>query len=370
MRFTHDPAPVRAVFGRGVTRTALPAELHRLGRERLLVLVPPDVRALARELTQPLGPAVVGWFTGVERQVPAAVAARAVATARDVRADAVLAIGDGAATGTAKVLARDTGLPVLAVPTGYAGWDLTGQWSVTTAGRTETGTDPAVRPRTVLLDPDLTDALPRRAAVTAAFQALARAVEAHWAPSADPVTSALADEAVRTLAAGLRARAGGQGDGARDGDLLTDPVGTWAGTAARAGEELLYGAFLAAAAMDTAGTGLQHALSRALGTALDLPAAATHAVLLPHVLAFNAPALPAAVHERLAAALGADRAAVGLRELAALTGAPRTLADIGLRPADLPEAIARASAQLPVPNPRPVGTEEVRALLLAAAGIR
>ena len=366
MQFSFDTSPARVVFGRGTVQTALEAEVERMGLQRMLVVASRSHVVLAQRVTIPFAEAAVAWFTGVEQHVPAATAERAVALARRSRADGVLSIGGGSTTGTAKIVAKETHLPILSVPTSYAGSEMTPVWGMTTAGRTETGTDPAVLPRTVILDPDLTDELPRTLAVASALGAMAHAVEAHWAPRANPMSSALADEAVTALAAGLWALGHtGLAQSNSPEAALTNPVGTWAGTSAVAGEQLLYGAFLAGAVVSTTGTGLHHRICLILCGAFALPHAATHAVVLPHVLALNSPALPAAAG-RIARALDAGDAVAGLRRLYAAVGAPRTLAEIGMRRDQLPEAIDRVTAALPIANPRPVGTEQVRAVLTAA----
>ncbi|WP_127125695.1 maleylacetate reductase [Georgenia sp. SYP-B2076] len=368
MQFSFETSPARVVFGRGAVTSELQAEVERLGVERLMVVVDSTWELLARRVTAPFAEATAAWFADVEPHVPVQVADRAVALARRSRADGLLSIGGGSTTGTAKIVARETGVPILAVPTTYAGSEMTPVWGLTRAGRLETGTEPAVQPRTVILDPDVTDRLPARLAVASGLNAMAHVVEAHWAPRANPVSSALADEATKALATGLRAI--GTDSLSRAGSpemALRDPVGAWAGTLADAGEQLLYGAFLAGSTFAVTGTGLHHKICQILAGQFNLPHAATHAVVLPNVLALNAPAIPA-VTDRIARALSADDAVAGVRRLYADVGAPRTLADLGLRAEQLEEAIDRVSAALPIANPRPVGSAEVRAVLRNAFG--
>lgn len=356
MQFAFDTSPARVLFGRGTVRTALPAELVMLGLERLLVVAGRADEEHARRVIRPFPEVAAGWVR-VEGESDVAPARSA---ARQARADGVLAVGSSTAITVAGAVAQENRLPVVAVPTTYGGTDPAPVW--TAAGRSRR----ALTHRTVVLDPDVTDELPREVAVASALVATARAVEGHWAPGANPLSAALADEALRSLATGLRAI--GPVSLARSGapDLaLADPVRVWAGSAASAGEQLLYGAFLAGSVVATTGTGLHHRLCQILTDAFRLPAAPTSAVLLPHVLAFNAPAVPAAA-ARIARALDAESAADGVRRLSADVGAARTLGGLGLRHKDLAEAVDRVAAALPVPNPRPVGTEEVRFLLSTA----
>jgi len=368
VEFTYETSPGRVVFGRGTVRTALPDEVVRLGADRVMVVTGPFNQALAHTSVAPFADAVVSFFTDVEEHVPAPVAQRAVARAREARADLLLSIGGGSTTGTAKMVAHDLHLPILAVPTTYSGSEATPVWGTTRDGRKETGTDPAVRPRTVVLDPDLTDRLPRDLAVASGLSAIARAVEAHWAPGASPIGSAMADEAVHALATGLRGIGRDSlAEAQAPEKALTDPVSVWAGTPTAAGEQLLYGAYLAGATFASTGAGLHHKICQVLGAAFNLPHAALHAVVLPHVLAFNAPAVPQTA-ARIARALDAEEAVSGLRGLAASVGAPRTLAQIGLLLRQLDEAVDRVSATLPIDNPRRVGKNEVRAILARAYG--
>jgi alcohol dehydrogenase class IV len=105
----------------------------------------------------------------------------------------------------------------------------------------------------------------------------------------------------------------------------------------------------------------------ALGGAFDLPHAPLHAVMLRHILDFNAEAAPWA-ESRMAAALGSGTAREGLADLYAAVDAPRTLAQIGLRRDQLDEAIDVVVARLPLANPRPVTPEDVARLVRAAFG--
>ena len=119
--FSYDALPGRVVFGPGTARAELADEVSRLGASRLLLITTPRAEPLARELAAPLGGRVAGMFTGVREHVPADAAAAARHQAAATGADAVLSIGGGSATGTAKAVALTTGLPVIAVPTTYAG---------------------------------------------------------------------------------------------------------------------------------------------------------------------------------------------------------------------------------------------------------
>lgn len=349
--FRYDALPGRIVFGAGAARTALAAEMDALGARRVLLVVTEQELALSRELVEPFADRVADVFTDVRPHVPAEVAQDARAAAERCAADVVLSVGGGSTTGTAKAVALTSGLPVVAVPTTYAGSEVTPVWGLTEAAHKTTGKDPRVLPRVVVYDPELTLTLPAGLSAASGLNALAHCVEAMWAPGANPVTSLMALEGIRALAAGLPA-------------VVDDP------SALPGRSDALYGAYLAGAAFAVAGSGLHHTVCHVLGGAYDLPHAQTHAVVLPHVLALYAPRLPD-VERRVAAALGAAKggAVRALVALAARTGAPGSLASVGLREQDAVEAarLVYEAVQAKVPaGPLAVDAEQVAALIGAA----
>jgi alcohol dehydrogenase class IV len=327
-RFTYTALPGRVVFGAGAIHE-MAAEVERLGARRILLIA-------SERQPVPDGVPVFARFAEVRQHVPVEVAARARAAAEG--ADALLSIGGGSAVGTAKAVALETGLPIVAVPTTYSGSEMTPVWGLTEGARKTTGTDLRVLPKLVIYDPELTAGLPAEVAGPSAMNALAHAVEALYAPGASPITSLLALEAIRALAA------------VADGDGR---------------EQVLYGAYLAGAAFAVAGSGLHHRICHVLGGAYALPHAPLHTVMLPQVAAFQTPALPDEMG-RVARALDAEAAGPALFDLARRIGAPTALRDIGMREADLDEAGRLVLEKVPEDNPRPVEEKDVRDLLEAA----
>jgi alcohol dehydrogenase class IV len=340
--------PGRVVFGAGSARRELADQIAALGVERLLLIAAGPEAGLAEELAAPLGGRVVGHFDGVRPHVPVEVGEAAVAAARAAGADATLAVGGGSTTGTAKAVALATGLPIVAVPTTYAGSEMTPVWGSTEGGVKTTGRALKVLPRLVVYDPELTFSLP--AAITAAsgMNALAHCVEALYAPGRNPVTSLIALEAIGALGRALPAAV-----------AAPDDVG--------ARGEALYGAWLAGSSFAVAGSGLHHKICHALGGAFDLPHAETHSVVLPHVVAFQQPAA-AELMDRVAAALDAPpgAGAAALYDLAAGLGVPLSLAAIGMPADGIERVVEPIVAAVPADNPRPVGADDVRAILAAA----
>lgn len=344
MTFTYEALPMRVIFGVGNLRQ-LPEEAERLGLRRLLVLSTPGQRDLADQAAMLLGDACAGVFTEARMHVPVQVAEAARAAARDAGADGCLAIGGGSTIGLGKAIALTSGLPVISVPTTYAGSEMTPVWGLTENGRKHTGRDQAVLPRSVVYDPELTLRLAVDVSVTSGFNAIAHAVEALYAPDGSPIVSLMAEEGVRSLIAALPVIAADPGDMGARTDALR---GAW-----------LCGACLGATTMS-----LHHKLCHILGGTFDLPHAAVHTVALPYVAAFNLPAAPAA-EQALRRALATDDVPKHLARASAELGAPRSLADLGLTERDVDEVVAQAQAQ-PYANPRPVTGEALHFLLTAA----
>jgi alcohol dehydrogenase class IV len=346
--FSYEALPGRVVFAPGA-RSLLGEELDRLGASRVLVIASARDQQLVGELSRAVGARLSGRFEGVVAHVPIAVAEEARALARSVDADCLLTIGGGSATGTAKAIALELPLPIVAVPTTYAGSEMTPIWGLTEANRKTTGRARHVLPSTVIYDPELTLSMPISLAGASAMNALAHCVEALYAAGANPVCSVLAGEGIQALAQGTRAVVAEPGEiGARS---LT-----------------LYGAYLAGVCLAGAGTALHHRICHVLGGAFDLPHAELHTVVLPHVVAFLEPAARPQL-QRAAEALDlktTSELAGALFDLAQQTGAPTALGQIGLSESDLGQATDLILASDPPTQPRPVDRNELSALLSAA----
>jgi maleylacetate reductase len=344
VRFVHDTLPQRVRFHAGGAAEGLSAEAQAAGATRVMVIVGGSSSELARTIAADLP--VVTWHEEVARHVPADVAGRARRAAADVDADLLVSIGGGSSTGLAKAVALTSGLPIVAVPTTYAGSEATDVWGLTEGGRKTTGRDPRVLPRSVVYDATLTLTLPVDLSVASGLNAVAHGIDSMWAPGHDPVDAVLAEEGLRALGSGLPRVVAEQVDvGGR--------------------EEVLYGAYLTAVAFASAGSGLHHKICHVLGGMFDLPHAETHAVVLPHVLAVNAPKAPGA-ERRIASALGATDAVSGLRELYATVDAPRSLRDQGMPVDGIEPAVEAILAAAPPDNPAPVTPETVRRLVRRA----
>jgi maleylacetate reductase len=341
LRFTYESLPSRVIFGAG-SLEQLPGEVDRLGVGRALVLCTPGQRALAEAAAGRLGGRVAGIYARATMHVPAEIAEEARGEAGQLGADCCVAIGGGSTIGLGKAIALASSLPIIAVPTTYAGSEMTPIWGITQGGVKQTGRDRRVLPRTVIYDPQLTLGLPAHISGPSGMNAIAHCVEALYAPDSNPIIALMAEEGIRALALALPA-------------VVREP----ADTEARA--QALYGAWLAGAALGAVGMGLHHKLCHTLGGSYNLPHADTHTIILPHAARYNQAAAPQALG-RVARALGAEDAAGGLFDLARAIGAKTALKDIGMRAEQLDEAADLATRD-PYPNPAPVTRDGVRRLL-------
>jgi maleylacetate reductase len=343
--FTYQALPMRVVFGAG-SLAKLPDEVTALGLSRVLVLCSPEQEDTGQAVAAALGDRAAGVLAEARMHVPIEVARRARERAAELGADGCVAVGGGSAIGLGKAIALEHDLPVIAVPTTYAGSEMTPVWGLTEGGQKRTGRDVRVLPRSVLYDAELTLSLPAGMSVTSGMNAIAHAVEGLYAPDATPIVSLMAEEGARALAAALpRVVADGS-----DRDARADAqYGAW-----------LCGAVLAATTMS-----LHHKLCHTLGGTLDLPHAQTHTVVLPHALAYNQPAVPDAVAALSRALGGARDPARELWELAGRLGALRSLAELGMNEEDIPR-VAELAVASPYANPRPVTRDGVESLLRAA----
>lgn len=341
MQFVYSSHPGRVVFGAGAI-AHLEREIDLLGAGRALVLSTPEQAAQAEDVARRLGRRCAGIFARAVMHVPIETARAAREEAARLGADCAVAIGGGSTTGLGKAIALESSLPILAIPTTYAGSEMTTIYGITEDGLKKTGRDPRVLPRTVIYDPELTLGLPTGLSATSGMNAIAHAVEALYAVDANPVISLMAEEGVRALAAGLPAVLAAPGD-------------------IEARSNALYGAWLCGIALNGCAMALHHKLCHTLGGTFNLAHAETHTVVLPHATAYNAKAAPEAMR-RIARALGAADAAQGLYALEQRLGTPTSLAAIGMTEDGLDRA-AEIAVSSPYPNPRPLDRASIRALL-------
>jgi maleylacetate reductase len=307
----------------------LPAVLGELGIHQPLLV------ASDRWQGTGLGVRTVARWT----EVPSERIADAAATA----GDGVLAVGGGSAIDLAKAVSAEAGVPVVSVPTTYAGAEWTPYFGIRDPERKMRGGGAGAHLGGAVYEPKLTLSLPRKETVGTALNALAHSGEALYVKGHNPEADAHALEGARLI-----------------NEWLPRVVAVPEDLEART--KLLEGAMHAGMALGGSMLALGHAMAQALGGRYGLPHGAMNALALPAALRFNAKAAPEAI-VRLGKALGRDDPAARIEELARLGGFER-LRDFGVPESDLPEIAAatveRAGARA---NPRSASAAEVEELL-------
>ncbi len=339
--FVFDAMPSRVLFAENAIEH-LPREIEQLGARRALVLSTPQQEALATDISRRLGQRSVGVYPHAVMHVPIEVARKARDEAIRLGADCVVAVGGGSTDGLGKAIALQSGLPILAIPTTYAGSEMTPIYGLTEGGAKKTGRDRRVLPKVVIYDPLLTIDLPAAMSITSGFNAIAHAAEALYAENSNPITTLMAEEGIRALAQGMP-------------DVAKNPRG-------REGRsDCLYGAWLCGAVLGTTSMALHHKLCHVLGGTWNLPHAETHTVILPHAVAYNYAAAPEAM-QRIERGMQTPNAASGIFDLMKQLGAPLSLKEIGMKQDDLARA-ASLVMEAPYYNPRPATREGILGLL-------
>jgi len=342
--FVYTALPMRVVFGEGAL-DKLGEEIERLGAQRALVLSTPEQRSSAEDVARRLGARAAGIYDKAVMHTPIESAEAARRVAAELKADCCVAIGGGSTTGLGKAIALTSALPILAIPTTFAGSEMTPIQGITEGGVKKTVRDLRMLPKTVIYDPRLLLSLPARIAGPSGINGIAHCVEALYAQEANPVTSLMAEEGIRALAHSLP-------------QVVHEPQNL------EARGEALYGAWLAGLSLGLVGMALHHKLCHTLGGTFNLPHAETHTIVLPHATQYNAQAAPEAM-ARITRAMGTQDAAGGLYDLAKTIGAPLALKDIGM-PADGLDRAADLAVTNAYWNPRPLERAAIRELLQAA----
>jgi len=291
-----------------------------------------------------LGPRAAAVHPYATMHTPVTVTERAMVLVRELRVDGLLAIGGGSTIGLSKAIALRTDLPQIAIPTTYAGSEMTPILGETSERAKKTIADPRVQPELVIYDVDLTLTLPARISAVSGLNAIAHAIEAMYAKESNPITSLTAIEGITALTRAFPA-------------IAANPLDS------EARADALYGAWLCGICLGAVGMALHHKLCHTLGGSFDLPHAETHAIVLPHALAYNAPAVPNTI-ARLQPILGDDPAS-GLHHLLVNTEAPHSLRELGMEERAIAKA-ADLALMNPYWNPRALTREGIRALIARA----
>ncbi|MEK1899097.1 MAG: maleylacetate reductase [Rhizobium sp.] len=339
--FVYTGNPGRVIFGSG-TISRLAEEADRLGARRLLVLSTPEQESQAQDIAAHLGTRVAGMYSKATMHTPTNVTADAMRQVEALRADGLVAIGGGSTTGLGKAIAYRTDLAQIVVPTTYAGSEATPILGETEGGRKVTRSDPRILPEIIVYDVDLTLSLPVSMSVTSGMNAVAHAVEALYAREANPIISMMALEGINAIVRAL------PGISQNPGDRMSR-------------SDALYGAWLCGICLGSVGMALHHKLCHTLGGMFNLPHAAMHTVVLPHAIAYNASAAPAAM-DMLGGKLGAADPAQALFDLSRRLGATMSLQELGMPQGSVGAAVEQAMSNA-YWNPRTLEKEGLTNLL-------
>jgi alcohol dehydrogenase class IV len=366
--FEYNAAPSRVIFGSG-TLSKLSSEVERLKLSAPLLLSTPQQVDQAKHLESLLDGKAAGLFTEAAMHAPSHITEKALAYAKEVKADSVISIGGGSTIGLGKAISIRTGLPHICIPTTYAGSEMTPILGETQDGKKTTRSDPKILPGTVIYDTDLTMTLPASMSATSGVNAIAHAgtfqfpfspsnalpptkltnckVEALYARNTNPIISLLALEGTSALATSLP-------------QIIKDPSNV------EARQKAQYGAWLCGTCLGAVGMSLHHKLCHTLGGSFNMPHAETHTIILPHALAYNAPAIPEVMRKLAEVLPGSGGDAIkGLNLLLEELQVKRGLKEFGFKEEDVDKA-AEIAVGNPYWNPRAVEKEPLMELLRRA----
>ena len=344
MNFAVDLQPAHVRFRAGAW-SLLPDECDRLGIARVLLVCTHSGTDRYRSVADALGARLSATFDEAEPHCPEPVVERCRALWRASGADGVVTVGGGSTIGLGKILAAEEGAKFVCIPTTYSGSEMTDIFGRKIGNEKRTARSLKCRAHTVIYDPELTLTLPRHETITTGMNSMAHAVEALYPQTPNPVAFVLAREALCAHRDGL------PGAAAHPTDI-----------AARS--RALYAGFLGGLLIGMTGIALHHRLCHVLGGLFDLPHGETNSVVLAHVVAYNAPAVPDAARV-ISEVFGDADPAHAVDAFARRIGAPRSLREIGM-PGEGIEAAVRETLARAGWNPRPPEEAGLRQLVRAA----
>ena len=339
-----NATPARIVFGAG-SSSAVRDEVVHLDCRKALVVSTPGRKPMAEKIAARLGDRAVGVLPTAISQVPIELAREGRKVAREAGADCLVAIGGGASIGLAKGISLELALPIIDIPTTYSGSEMTAFCGITIDGVKIMHESRNMLAHTVIYDPELTLSLSRQNSAASALNALAHCVDGIYVTSSTPIHQLAAIEGAKIVVNGIRA-------------VWDNP------SSLEARSELLYGAYLAGAAL-AGGFALQHGLAHTLGGSYGVPHGKAHAVSLPYVTAYNTTFARESI-DAVARMLGTDNLAGMIHDLLRELELPTRLSDVGIRREDLPR-VARITVDTNNGlNPGPVTYEAVLGVVEAA----
>ena len=292
----------------------------------------------------------------MEQHVPKEIVEAARALAQQKKIHVVVARGGGSALGVGKGVVAGESRSLLAIPTTYAGSEMTPVFGTTdrTEKRKSVRRDDAVLPKLVIYDPEVTVDLSPELTASTGMNALAHCVEACYARDVNPLVPPVALDGIRRIVRSL-------------------PLCVTDGRDLDAREDLLTGAYLAGFSIGNATMALHHGLCHVLGGRTGVAHGVLNAIMLPHVMRFNADAVPEvmnAIARNFPAPLAGEGTVGAVGATAALVATlpvPQRLRDAGVPEAALASVAAEAAGNRTVKaNPKPVSEADLVGLLRVA----
>jgi len=384
--FSYTSYAQEVIFGAGSV-ARLGEAIERFQWRRLILCSTGSLRRGGQiaSIENVLGSRLVAIYEHVQPHVPDFQVAEVLALASEKEVDAVIGMGGGSPIGMAKAVSlaleeKRVGrparaefptdqplVPVVAIPTTYAGSEMTPIYGITYhadgLARKITVTDAKVTPKLIVYDPLLTLDLSPEMTASTGINALAHCIEALYSITRNPLSTSAAIGGVRSITRALP-RCYAVGD-----DL-------------EARTEMLVGAFLAGSALSHVTMALHHGLCHVLGGTAGVPHGIANGIVLPHAMRFNLDATAAQLaqaaeamgiaRDKSGSYISAEAAAEGaiqsIYDLIGQMNLPQHLRDVGVQEADLPHlAQVAVQSRAVQSNPKPItDAAQIEAVLRAA----
>jgi len=326
--------------------------VERLGWQRLMLCASHSMRAggWVSKIESGLGGKLVAIFDHVQPHVQDVQVREVLALAQERKADAIVGMGGGSPIGMAKAVGFQSHLPIIVIPSTYAGSEMTPVFGITHTDenppRKVTVNDPKIAPRLVIYDPEITLGLPPALTASTGINALAHCIEALYSRTGNPLSTAAAVDGVRHIHNALF-------DCYKDGNNVD------------LRSEMLLGSHLAGLSLASVSMGLHHGLCHVLGGTANIPHGIANAIILPHAIRFNADVtatqlLPAAeamnvLENGTGAKARIEALGQQIFELIDRMDLPQRLRDVGVNRFDLPRLAEIAFQNRTVQNnPKPI----------------
>lgn len=326
--------------------------VERFGWRRILLCTSHSMQrnGYVNSIKASLGDSLVAVFDQVQPHVQDVQVKEALGLAAENNVDAVIGMGGGSPIGMAKAIGFQTHVPIIAIPTTYAGSEMTPVYGITHTDenppRKVTVNDPKIVPTLVIYDPQLTLDLPPELTASTGINALAHCIEALYSKTRNPLSTAAATSSVQHIHNALL-------NCYQDGHNLD------------ARTEMLLSAHLAGLSLASVSMGLHHGLCHVLGGSANVPHGIANGIILPHAIRFNAEAtatqlLPAAeamnISVNRTSSTGVIEAlAHHIHELIGQMNLSQRLRDVGVSESDIPHLAQIAFQNRTIQNnPKPI----------------